>query len=84
LWSSVYAVAADYCDDMPMILAIIGGEPQRFTPFVELYHRAFEKLGRATQVIEAHSSGYLERCPLTLGRWHDFADIADIADISRR
>ncbi len=30
---------------LPMILAVIGGEARRFKPFVELYHRAFEKLG---------------------------------------
>jgi alkanesulfonate monooxygenase SsuD/methylene tetrahydromethanopterin reductase-like flavin-dependent oxidoreductase (luciferase family) len=42
-----------------MMLAIVGGEPRRFTPFVELYHRAFEKLGRPVQAIGAHSTGYV-------------------------
>src|SRR6202044_2356476 len=37
--------------DLPLMLAIIGGEPQRFKPFVELYRRAFEKLGRPVQAI---------------------------------
>jgi probable LLM family oxidoreductase len=45
--------------DLPMILAVIGGEPQRFRPFVELYHRACEKLGRAPQQIGMHSVGYV-------------------------
>jgi alkanesulfonate monooxygenase SsuD/methylene tetrahydromethanopterin reductase-like flavin-dependent oxidoreductase (luciferase family) len=44
---------------MPMMLAIIGGEPQRFKPFVELYHRAFEKLRRPVQAIGVHSTGYV-------------------------
>jgi probable LLM family oxidoreductase len=49
--------AAQY--HLPMILAIVGGDPQRFKPFVELYHRAFEKLGAAAQAIGVHSLGYV-------------------------
>ncbi len=45
--------------DLPLMLAVIGGEPQRFRPFVELYHRAFEKLGRPVQKIGVHSHGYV-------------------------
>ncbi len=45
--------------ELPMILAIIGGEPARFKPFVELYHRAFDKLGRPVQAIGVHSHGYV-------------------------
>ena len=44
---------------LPLMLAIIGGEPQRFRPFVDLYHRAREKLGRPTQEIGVHSPGYV-------------------------
>src|ERR1700678_2737794 len=32
--------------DLPLMLAIIGGDPGRFSPYVELYRRAFEQLGR--------------------------------------
>ena len=45
--------------DMPLMLAIVGGEPERFQPFVELYHRAFEKLGRPVQPVGVHSVGYI-------------------------
>lgn len=45
--------------DLPMIVAVIGGEAQRFRPFVELYHRACEKLGRPPQPIGMHSAGYV-------------------------
>jgi probable LLM family oxidoreductase len=45
--------------DLPMIIAAIGGDPRRFRAFVELYHRAFEKLGRAPQPIGAHAAGYV-------------------------
>jgi probable LLM family oxidoreductase len=44
---------------LPMILAIIGGGPERFTPFVELYQRAFEKLGAPAEAIGVHSPGYV-------------------------
>src|SRR3984885_5942048 len=30
--------------DLPLALAIIGGDPQRFRPFVDLYHRAYTQL----------------------------------------
>ncbi len=29
--------------DLPLALAIIGGDPKRFRPFVDLYHRAFQE-----------------------------------------
>jgi probable LLM family oxidoreductase len=49
--------AAQY--DMPLMLAIIGGEPGRFRPYVDLYHRAFEQLGRPVPPIGVHSPGYV-------------------------
>ena len=45
--------------ELPMMLAVIGGEPRRFIPFVELYQRAFEKLGKPAQAIGVHSTGYV-------------------------
>ena len=45
--------------DLPLLLAIIGGEPARFRPFVELYRRAFEQLGRPVRPIGVHSPGYV-------------------------
>ena len=45
--------------DMPLMLAIIGGDPRRFRPYVDLYHRAFEELGKPVQPIGVHSPGYL-------------------------
>lgn len=43
----------------PLILAIIGGDPRRFSPFVELYHRALEQFGRERLPVGAHSPGYI-------------------------
>jgi probable LLM family oxidoreductase len=45
--------------DLPLMLAIIGGDPGRFSPYVELYRRAFEQLGRPMQAIGVHSPGYV-------------------------
>jgi probable LLM family oxidoreductase len=45
--------------DFPLMLAIIGGDPKRFVPYVELYHRAFAQLGRPAQSIGLHAHGYV-------------------------
>jgi probable LLM family oxidoreductase len=45
--------------DFPLMLAIIGGDPKRFTPYVELYHRAFAQFGRPAQPIGLHAHGYV-------------------------
>ena len=44
---------------LPLMLAIIGGEPLRFLPLVELYHRALEQFGKATLPVGAHCPGYV-------------------------
>jgi probable LLM family oxidoreductase len=45
--------------DLPLMLAIIGGDPKRFAPYVDLYHRAFGELDRPVQPIGVHSPGYV-------------------------
>jgi probable LLM family oxidoreductase len=44
---------------LPLMLAIIGGEPRRFAPYVDLYHRALAQFGHATQPVGVHSPGYV-------------------------
>lgn len=44
---------------MPLMLAIIGGDPKRFTSYVDLYGRAFRQLGQPVQPIGVHSPGYV-------------------------
>jgi probable LLM family oxidoreductase len=51
--------AAHY--DLPLMLAIIGGDPRRFAPYVDLHKRAYEQLGRAPQPIGVHSPGYVAK-----------------------
>src|SRR3569623_17688 len=49
--------AAHY--DLPLMLAIIGGDPKRFAPYVDLHHRAYKEFGRTPQPIGVHSPGYV-------------------------
>ena len=49
--------AAHY--DLPLMLAIIGGDPKRFAPYVDLYHRAFQQFDRPAKAIGVHSPGYI-------------------------
>jgi probable LLM family oxidoreductase len=44
---------------MPLVLAIIGGSPLRFAPYVELYHRALAKQGRPSLPVAVHSPGHV-------------------------
>ena len=44
---------------LPMMLAIIGGEPARFAPYVELYRRAVEQLELAPLPVGVHSPGHV-------------------------
>ena len=44
---------------LPLMLAIIGGSPVRFTPLVDLYHRALDQLGKDRQPIGAHLPGHI-------------------------
>ena len=41
------------------MLAIIGGEPKRFLPYVELYHRATAEFSKTSKPIGLHSHGYV-------------------------
>ena len=41
------------------MLAIIGGDPKRFRPYVDLYHRAYKQLGKPARAIGVHSPGYI-------------------------
>ncbi|MBC7139784.1 MAG: LLM class flavin-dependent oxidoreductase [Defluviimonas sp.] len=44
---------------LPMMLAIIGGSPGRFKPYVDLYHQAWEQLGTPPQPVGVHSPGHV-------------------------
>lgn len=45
--------------DLQLMLAIIGGDPRRFKPYVDLYHRACAQLGRMVRAVGIHSPGHV-------------------------
>src|ERR1700761_4596538 len=49
--------AAHY--DLPLMLAIIGGDPSRFKPYIDLHHPANREFGRPSKPIGVHSPGYI-------------------------
>jgi probable LLM family oxidoreductase len=49
--------AAQY--GFPLALAIIGGDPARFIPFVDLYRRALAHFGHGDLPIAVHSPGFI-------------------------
>jgi probable LLM family oxidoreductase len=44
---------------LPLMLAIIGGNPARFGSYVELYHKALAQLGTPALPVGAHSPGHV-------------------------
>ncbi len=45
--------------DLQLMLAIIGGDPRRFAPYIDLYHRACVQLDRPVRPIGVHSPGFV-------------------------
>jgi probable LLM family oxidoreductase len=44
---------------LPLMLAIIGGDPLAFRPLVDLYHRSLASAGHGIQPVGVHAPGYL-------------------------
>jgi probable LLM family oxidoreductase len=65
--------------EMPLMLAIIGGDPARFQPYVDLYHRALTQMGRPALPVGVHSPGYIadadDQAQAEL--WPDFKQMRD-------
>ena len=45
--------------DLQLMLAIIGGDPRRFLPYVDLYNRACDQLERPRRPVGVHSPGFV-------------------------
>ncbi|WP_062436582.1 LLM class flavin-dependent oxidoreductase [Herbidospora daliensis] len=45
--------------DLPLMLAIIGGAPDRFAPYIDLYKRAAEQFGTTAHPVGMHSPGFV-------------------------
>ena len=44
---------------LPLTLAIIGGDPRRFLPYVQLYYQSLDQLGLPRLPVAVHSHGYV-------------------------
>ncbi|WP_306208139.1 LLM class flavin-dependent oxidoreductase [Actinoplanes sp. RD1] len=44
---------------LPLMLAIIGGDPARFKPYIDLYERAAQQLGTVAHPVGMHSPGFV-------------------------
>ena len=49
--------AASY--GLPLVVAVIGGSPEQFSPLVDLYHRALEHYDHGTRPVSMHSPGHV-------------------------
>ncbi len=45
--------------NLPLMLAVIGGPPERFTPLIELHRRATDRLGTTAWPVGMHSPGFI-------------------------
>ncbi|MEU9150634.1 LLM class flavin-dependent oxidoreductase [Streptomyces sp. NPDC048417] len=43
----------------PLMIAIIGGAPERFAPYIDLYQRATEQFGTTAHPVGMHSPGFI-------------------------
>ncbi|MEU9330813.1 LLM class flavin-dependent oxidoreductase [Streptomyces canus] len=43
----------------PLMIAIIGGSPERFAPYIDLYQRATDKFGTTAHPVGMHSPGFI-------------------------
>jgi probable LLM family oxidoreductase len=44
---------------LPLMLAVIGGSPERFAPYIDLYRRAAEQFGTTAHPVGMHSPGFV-------------------------
>jgi probable LLM family oxidoreductase len=65
--------------DLPLMLAIIGGDPKRFAPYVELYRRGFAQIDKPVRPIGVHSPGYVAATDAQAreGLWPDYKRMRD-------
>jgi probable LLM family oxidoreductase len=65
IWLGVGGTAASFARagvmGLPLMIAIIGGEPHRFKPLVDLYRQAGERAGHAPESLQVgiHALGYV-------------------------
>jgi probable LLM family oxidoreductase len=70
---------------LPLMLAVIGGNPSRFAPLVQLYKRGLDKYGQPQLPIGMHSHGYVARTDAEAAeiQWPYWAEIFENAAAER-
>ncbi|MFN7225260.1 MAG: LLM class flavin-dependent oxidoreductase [Paracoccaceae bacterium] len=63
--------------DLQLMLAIIGGDPARFVPYVDLYHRAVDQMDTKPRPIGVHSPGFVAKTDEAAreGLWPHYRDM---------
>lgn len=63
--------------DLQLMLAIIGGDPARFVPYVDLYHRAVASMDAKVRPIGVHSPGFVAETDEAAreGLWPHYRDM---------
>ena len=70
---------------LPLMLAIIGGHPSRFVPYIELYKRALDEMGHPPLPIGMHSLGFVAETDQEAvdTQWPYWAETLDAASAER-
>jgi probable LLM family oxidoreductase len=70
---------------LPLVLAIIGGDPRRFAPYIELYHQALSEFGHGALPVAVHSPGYVAQSDDQAREelWPYFKEVRDRIGASR-
>jgi probable LLM family oxidoreductase len=65
--------------ELPLMLAIIGGDPKRFTPYADLFRRGLEKMSKPALPIGVHSPGYVAETDTQAREefWPDYKKMRD-------
>ncbi|RYJ01259.1 MAG: LLM class flavin-dependent oxidoreductase, partial [Actinomycetales bacterium] len=70
---------------LPLMLAIIGGSPARFAPYIDLYRRATAQLGTTAHPVGMHSPGFVAETDAEAAEivWPHFKENRDRIGASR-
>jgi probable LLM family oxidoreductase len=70
---------------LPLMLAVIGGPPSRFAPYVDLYRRALEELGHPPLPVGMHSHGYVAKTDEEAAgvQWPYWAEMFEASSLER-
>jgi probable LLM family oxidoreductase len=70
---------------LPLMLAIVGGRPERFAPYVDLYTRGLEQYGHPSLPVGMHSLGFVAKtdAEARAAYWQQWKAVMDSASRER-